>query len=168
MTAKASSEEEAAALSKPVVQELLDRLGNNIYGRDQETLQGVINAILNETGLSLGVVEYGLDGTLIEQLQSEHPKNFKSFILDNQPEDIVLFENQVAEYAKQLDVDACLGAALIVDSHVTLYIVYIQGEAQDNITRHYGGPKDHAPLWSRNASLDYLRRKIQLAQNNYC
>ncbi len=164
VTAKASSEEEAAALSKPVVQELLDRLGNNIYGRDQETLQGVINAKLNETGLSLGVVEYGLDGTLIEQLQSEHPRNFKSFILDNQPEDIVLFENQVAEYAKQLDVDACLGAALIVDSHVTLYIVYIQGEDHDNTTRHYGGPKDHAPLWSRNASLDYLRRKIQLAQ----
>ena len=163
VTAKASSEEEAAALSKPVVQELLDRLGNNIYGRDQETLQGVINALLNEKGLSLGVVEYGLDGTLIEQIQSEHPKAFKSFILDNQPEDIDLFENQVAEYAKQLDVDACLGAALIVDDHVTLYIVYIHGEDHDNMTRHYGGPKDHAPLWSRNASLDFLRRKIQLA-----
>ena len=80
VTAKASSEEEAAALSKPVVQELLDRLGNNIYGRDQETLQGVITALLNEKGLSLGVVEYGLDGTLIEQIQSEHPKAFKSFI----------------------------------------------------------------------------------------
>ena len=163
VTAKASSEEEAAALSKPVVQELLDRLGNNIYGRDQETLQGVINALLNEKGLSLGVVEYGLDGTLIEQIQSEHPKAFKSFILDNQPEDIDLFENQVAEYAKQLDIDACLGAALIVDDHVTLYIVYIYGEDHDNMTRHYGGPKDHAPLWSRNASLDFLRRKIQLA-----
>ena len=163
VTAKASSEEEAAALSKPVVQELLDRLGNNIYGRDQETLQGVINALLNEKGLSLGVVEYGLDGTLIEQIQSEHPKALKSFILDNQPEDIDLFENQVAEYAKQLDVDACLGAALIVDDHVTLYIVYIHGEDHDNMTRHYGGPKDHAPLWSRNASLDFLRRKIQLA-----
>ncbi|MBG0787130.1 MAG: competence/damage-inducible protein A [Anaerolineaceae bacterium] len=164
VTAKACSEEEAAALSKPVVQELLDRLGNNIYGQDQETLQGVINGMLNEKDLSLGVVEYGLDGTLIEQIQSEHPRNFKSFILDDQPEDIDLFENQVAEYAKQLDVDACLGAALIVDTHVTLYIVYIQGESHDNITRHYGGPKDHAPLWSRNASLDYLRRKIQLAQ----
>ena len=164
VTAKASSQEEAAALSKPLVQELLDRLGNNIYGRDNETLEGVINAILNEKGLSLGVVEYGLDGTLIEQLQSEHPKAFKSFILDDQPEDIDLFEHQVSEYAKQLDVDACLGAALIVDDHVTLKIVYIHGEDHDNITRHYGGPKDHAPLWSRNASLDFLRRKIQLIQ----
>jgi len=162
VTAKASSAEEAEALSKPVVQELLDRLGNNIYGRDKETLQSVINTLLTEKGLSLGVVEYGLDGKLIEQLQSEHPSDFKSFILDNQPEDIDLFENQVAEYTKQLDVDACLGAALIVDSSVTLYIVYIHGEDQDTLTRHYGGPKDHAPLWSRNASLDFLRRKIQL------
>jgi len=164
VTAKASSVEEAAALSKPVVQELLDRLGNNIYGRDSETLEGVINTMLTERGMSLGVVEYGLDGTLIEQLQSEHPKSFKSFILDDQPEDINLFEHQVSEYAKQLDVDACLGAALIVDEHVTLYIVYIYGEDHDSITRHYGGPKDHAPLWSRNTSLDFSRRKIQLIQ----
>ena len=162
VTAKASSVEEAEALTKPVVQELLDRLGNNIYGRDEETLQSVINTLLDEKDLSLGVVEYGLDGKLIEQLQSEHPRDFKSFILDNQPEDIDLFENQVAEYAEQLDADACLGAALIVDSSVTLFIVYIHGEDHDTLTRHYGGPKDHAPLWSRNASLDFLRRKIQL------
>ena len=163
VTAKAPSAEEAEALSRPVLQELLDRLGNNIYGRDEETLQGVINSLLNEKDLSLGVVEFGLDGKLIEQLQSEHPAKFKSFILDNHPEDIDLFENQVAEYARQFDVDACLGAALIVDTNVTLFIVYIHGEDHDNITRHYGGPKDHAPLWSRNASLDFLRRKIQLA-----
>lgn len=166
VTAKASSEEEAAVLTKPVVLELLDRLGNNIYGRDEETLQGVINTILNEKELSLGVVEYGLDGALIEQIQSEHPKKFKSFILDNQPEDIDLFENQVVEYAKQLKTDTCLGAALIVDSTVTLHIVYIHGEDHEHLTRHYGGPKDHAPLWSRNASLDFLRRKLQLTNKN--
>lgn len=161
VTAKASSEEEAAALSKPVVQELLDRLGNNIYGRDHETLEGVIKDLLSDKNLSLGVIEFGLDGSLIEQLQSAHPNNFKSIILNDQPEDVDLFENQVAEYAKQLDVDVCLGAALTVEPNVTLYIAYIHGDDHDNKTRHYGGPKDHAPLWTRNVSLDFLRRKIQ-------
>lgn len=161
VTAKASCVEESEALTKPVVEELFHRLGNHIYGLDAETLQGVIANQLKAQGLSLGVVEYGLDGSLIEQLQSAHPEQLKSFILDNPPEDLALFENQVAEYAKQLDVDVCLGVALIVEDAVTLHIVYQKGGERDSITRHYGGPQDHAPLWARNASLDCLRRKIQ-------
>ena len=165
VTAKAPSGEEAEALSRPVVQELLDRLGHAIYGRDGDTLESVIHAQLKAQGLSLGIVEYGLDGSLIEQIQSTHPENFKSFILDDRPEDLALFENQVAEYAKQLAVDVCLGVGLIVDDNVTLYIVYQKGDERESLTRHYGGPQDHAPLWARNTSLDCLRRKLQLAHD---
>ena len=165
VTAKAPSGEEAEALSRPVVQELLDRLGHAIYGRDGDTLESVVHALLKAQGLSLGIVEYGLDGSLIEQIQSTHPENFKSFILDDRPEDLALFENQVAEYAKQLAVDVCLGVGLIVDDNVTLYIVYQKGDERESLTRHYGGPQDHAPLWARNTSLDCLRRKLQLAHD---
>ena len=165
VTAKAPSGEEAEALSRPVVQELLDRLGHAIYGRDGDTLESVIHAQLKAQGLSLGIVEYGLNGSLIEQIQSTHPENFKSFILDDRPEDLALFENQVAEYAKQLAVDVCLGVGLIVDDNVTLYIVYQKGDERESLTRHYGGPQDHAPLWARNTSLDCLRRKLQLAHD---
>ena len=165
VTAKAPSGEEAEALSRPVVQELLDRLGHAIYGRDGDTLESVIHAQLKAQGLNLGIVEYGLDGSLIEQIQSTHPENFKSFILDDRPEDLALFENQVAEYAKQLAVDVCLGVGLIVDDNVTLYIVYQKGDERESLTRHYGGPQDHAPLWARNTSLDCLRRKLQLAHD---
>jgi competence/damage-inducible protein CinA-like protein len=161
VTAKASSTEEAEALTKPVVEELFHRLGNNIYGVDGETLQSVIAKQLKAQGLSLGVVEYGLEGTLIEQVRSGKPEHFKSFILDNPPEDLALFENQVSEYAHQLDADVCLGVALIVDENVTLHMVVLKGDEVKSVTRHHGGPQDHAPLWARNASLDALRRKIQ-------
>ena len=165
VTAKAPSGEEAEALSKPVVQELLDRLGRNVYGRDEETLQSVIHGLLKDQELSLGVVEYGLAGSLIEQVQAAHPEHFKSFILDDEPEDLFLFENQVAEYAQQLAVDVCLGVALIVEDNVTLYIAFQKGDEHESVTRHYGGPQDHVPLWARNVSLDCLRRKLQHAHD---
>lgn len=165
VTAKAPSGEEAEALSKPVVQKLLDRLGQNIYGRDEETLQGVIHGLLKGQGLSLGVVEYGLAGSLIEQIQATHPEHFKSFILDDEPDDLFLFENQVAEYARQLAVDVCLGVALIVKDNVTLYIAFQKGDEHESVTWHYGGPQALVSLWARNVSLDCLRRKLQFAHD---
>ena len=46
----------------------------------------------------------------------------------------------------QLDVDVCLGVALIVDENVTLHIVVLKGRSKSKaITRHHGGPQDHAP-----------------------
>lgn len=161
VTAKAPSEEEACALSQPVIDDLLARLGHHIYGRDAETLESVIADDVNRQGLSLGLVEYGLDGTLVERVQSAQPKNFKSFIHEDLPEDLASFEHQVAEYANQLDSDVCLGVALLVDDGVTVYYVIIDQQTQTSRMRTYGGPKDHAPLWAQNTGLDFLRRHLE-------
>jgi competence/damage-inducible protein CinA-like protein len=161
VTAKAPSAEEAAALSQPVIDDLLARLGNNIYGRDLETLESVTADEMNQQGLSLGLVEYGLDGTLVERVESAQPKKFKSFIHDDPPEDLATFEHQVAEYAAQLDSDVCLGVALLVEDGVTVYYVIVDRETQISRMRTYGGPKDHAPLWARNTGLDFLRRHLE-------
>ncbi|MCB2202542.1 competence/damage-inducible protein A [bacterium] len=163
VTAKAPSAEEASALSQPVIDDLLDRLGNNIYGRDAETLQSVVADEVNHQGLSLGVVEYGLDGTLVERVESAQPKQFKSFIHGDLPEDLAAFEHQVAEYAAQLDSDICLGVALLVEDGVTVYFVIIDNDTQTSRIWTYGGPKDHAPLWSQNVGLDLLRRHLEKA-----
>lgn len=163
VTAKAPSAEEARALSQPVIDELLDRLGNNIYGRDAETLQSVIVDEINQQELSLGIVEYGLDGTLVERVESAQPKHFKSFIHDNLPEDLTAFQQQVAEYAAQLDSDVCLGVALLVEEGVTVYYVITDQETQSSRMWTYGGPKDHAPLWAQNVGLDLLRRHLEKA-----
>ncbi len=57
IAAKAKSEQEAHRLISPVVEEVCSRLGKNIYGRDDETLEGVIDSILTENGLNLGILE---------------------------------------------------------------------------------------------------------------
>lgn len=159
VTTKASSQEEALELTQPVVDELMNRLGDNIYGKDEQTLESVICTALDQEGLSLGLVEYGLGGTLIERVQSVHPEKFKSFIHDDQPEDLPLFENQMDDYCHQLESDVCLGLALIIDQGVTLYYVYKDKKTQKSMSRTYGGPQDHALLWAQNTGLDFLRRQ---------
>lgn len=160
VTAKAASEEEAQELAQPVIDDLLERLGEAIYGRNEATLENVVIELLKEQGLSLGVVEYGLGGKLIERVQSAHPDQFKSFIHDDLPEDLPSFEQQIKDYYHQLESDVCLGLALIVDESVTLYYVYQDREKQISLIRTYGGPKDHALLWAENTGLDFLRHQI--------
>jgi nicotinamide-nucleotide amidase len=166
VTTKASSEEEVLVLSQPVVDDLLNRLGENIYGKDDETLESVVCRELERESLSLGLVEYGMGGTLIERVQSVHPDRFTSFIHDDLPEDLPLFEHQVGEYCHQLGSDICLGLALIINQGVTIYYVYKDKQNQTSIIRTYGGPRDHALLWAQNTGLDFLRRQILHAKIN--
>jgi molybdopterin-biosynthesis enzyme MoeA-like protein len=62
ITAKADSQAEADALISPVEQDLRQRLGNWIYGADQETLENVALQALHARGWKLVVVEAGLGG----------------------------------------------------------------------------------------------------------
>jgi nicotinamide-nucleotide amidase len=57
IAAKAKNEQEAHRLIKPVAEEVCSRLGKKIYGRDDETLEGVIDALLAENGLNLAILE---------------------------------------------------------------------------------------------------------------
>ncbi len=166
VTAKAASEEEAQALAQPVIDDLLDRLGEAIYGKDDDTLESVVTGLLKKQGASLGVIEYGMDGKLIERIQSAHPENFKSFIHDDLPEDLPSFELAVKEYCHQLESDVCLGTALIVDDKMTVYYVYQDKERQVSFARSHGGPKDHGLLWAENTGLDFLRQQLLLERED--
>ena len=57
IAARARDLSEAESLIRPVEGEIRSRLGEKIFGQDDETLQGVINAILAEQGLTLSILE---------------------------------------------------------------------------------------------------------------
>ena len=57
ITASASGDTQAEGLIRPVEEEIRSRLGTKIVGVDDETLEGVINALLVEKDLALTVVE---------------------------------------------------------------------------------------------------------------
>lgn len=158
VTAKAPSAAEAVELSNPVVEDLLQRLGDNIYGKDEQTLEGIITEAFNERAQSLDVLEYGSNGSLIERIQSAHPQHFKGVITTTPPVDLEAFIEQVRAHQAQSQCDVCLGLALIVNDTVTLHYVYQNQAALKSATQTYGGPQDHAPLWAQNMGLDFLRR----------
>ena len=71
ITVKAESEETAASLISPLEKTIRDRLGNCIYGVDQETLEEIAMQSIKIHNWTLTIVEAGLDGYLFNALLTQ-------------------------------------------------------------------------------------------------
>ena len=160
VTAKASSESEAIEMIKPLLDELLYRLGDNIYGRDEDTLEGVITAILEENRLELKIIEYGLDGKLAARLQSAQAQKVKTKNLKAPVTDLEMLKRHVDQLICKDQVDIGFGLALLEIDPITIHMVYQDHSQLTSKTRSYGGPPQNAPLWALNLGLEYLRRNL--------
>ena len=76
ITAKASHVEEATAMIQEVEEEIRKRLGNLIYGVDDETLQGNITRELERFKLTLSVVEAFTGGNISQKLVGTSSPSF--------------------------------------------------------------------------------------------
>jgi nicotinamide-nucleotide amidase len=70
IAAVADGEKGAAALIDPVAAEIRSRLGNKIFGRGDDTLEGITNALLHRRGLTLAILETFTGGMAAERLFS--------------------------------------------------------------------------------------------------
>ncbi len=70
ITAKSSSLEEADRLIEGLEKTVRERLEGNIYGTDYETLEGVVNKLLTEGGLTISCAESCTGGLLSQRLTS--------------------------------------------------------------------------------------------------
>jgi nicotinamide-nucleotide amidase len=68
ITASAKSESEAYEIMKPTVEEVKARLGENIYGEDDETLVSVIAGILSQKNLFIAAAESCTGGEISARL----------------------------------------------------------------------------------------------------
>lgn len=160
VTAKASSTREALELSRPVVQELKSRLGENIYGQDEETLESVVCQILNDKNLAIKVREFGLDETLIQRIKLGQPGQLDGEELTNRPQNLEEFSEHIISVCQKDQFQVCFGAALLFNDRATAFFVYHDGHQTQTKTRMYGGPRDYAQLWAQNTGLDFLRRQL--------
>ena len=67
-TAKAGTAEEAEAMLRPLVEEVLEKLGDVVYGVDVESLEAVVSALLLERGLTLSAAESCTGGLIAKRL----------------------------------------------------------------------------------------------------
>jgi len=76
ITAKANHPEEAAAMIQKVEEEIRTRLGNLVYGVNDETLQGNITKELEKSILTLSVVETFTGGNISQKLTGASSPSF--------------------------------------------------------------------------------------------
>ena len=166
ITAKANSESDVNNLILPIETEIRKRLGDGIYGADEETLEKVALDAAQKHGWSLAVLEAGLSGDLLRRLASaaqsqdqNQTSNFRSgeVIADlPTPQELRDF---VLAYRDNKRVDVCLGVAVYPGLEKRdVHIVLITPKGQQQFTRPYGGPPEYAPTWALNHSLDFLRK----------
>lgn len=158
ITAKADNEVDADALIAPVEEALRTRLGEWIYGVDEDTLEQAALQNMNEQDWQLVIVEAGLGGMLTGKLTGDNPHFLGGLVL-NQIPSLTELESQCQAYLQENHADVCLGVALIRgEDRQTMHLVRISPQKTNAITRTYGGPPKMAAKWCTAVSLDVLRR----------
>ena len=166
ITAKAGTDFEADALIAEVESTVRARLGDWIYGADQETLEQVVLSGLHSKGWRLAIVEAGLRGELLrrlasggEQLSAANP--FLGGEARPSLADITELETITEAYRQSRKAEVGLGAAILPGPETQeILIVLLTPEGRNQFSRPYGGPPAYAPRWAVHHSLDLLRSLV--------
>jgi nicotinamide-nucleotide amidase len=158
ITAKADSVNASDELIDQIEKKIRDRLGENIYGADQETLEEIALRAINLHHWSITVVEAGLGGILIRRLASTKGNFLGGQVLKEMPtaEELLVLTDS---YRHSQGAEVGFGVALHTDSEPpSVLIALITPLEKRNITLPYGGAPDYASLWTLHQSLNIIRR----------
>jgi len=149
IAAKAKSETEADALIAHVEEQLRERLGNNIFGADEDKLEEVTLTEIAKRSWTLTAVESGLDGLLARKIP--HTISYS----DLTPASLM---DALRNARTESNADVALGVAVFSEERAAeMILITPQGEKSHRIT--YGGPPRSLPHWSVNLALNWLRTK---------
>jgi competence/damage-inducible protein CinA-like protein len=158
ITAKAKSQAEAEAMIQAVEQQVRRRLGEWIYGADQQTLEQVALNHLSAKGWQLVVIEAGLNGELIHRLASvKHTFVAGKVIIS--PVDAPTLVELLGEYQQDHDVDIAFGVSLHPGperQEVILAAITPHNKLERSLS--YGGPPGYAARWAVHQALDMIRK----------
>jgi len=156
ITAKAENENKADQLIAEVETAIRARLGNAIFGVDDDTLEKVALDAAAVRGWNLATLESGLDGRLARALSAAQSPNLlaveKAAL---QPGELAARTREVRE---RTEAKAALGVALFrseSEQVIELHLVTPDGEVSRRLT--YGGPPNYSPRWAVNMALNWLR-----------
>jgi hypothetical protein len=160
VAAKAADRAEAEALIQPVEAEIRARLGEAIYGVDEETLEGAAIEGLLRRRWRLATVEYGTGGALSAGFASDEA-TFAGGDVFSTPTSADALRAEVARAREARAAEAALGVSLAREgARHDLAICLITPEGEETLSPTYGGAPHNAVRWAVTLALDLLRRRL--------
>jgi nicotinamide-nucleotide amidase len=151
IAAKAGSESEANAMIDSVAAQVRERLGDVVFGVDDDKLEEVVLDMLAQKGLTLKAVESGLGGLLARRVP-----NTASFA-DLSPAALM---DKLRAARGDSDTNIALGVSVYIEERAAeMAMITSRGEMTHRIT--YGGPPRSLPRWAMNLALNWLRTILQ-------
>jgi nicotinamide-nucleotide amidase len=146
---KAESEAEADRMIADIENQIRERLGDIVFGADEEKLEDLVLKEVAKRGWTLVGVESGLDGLLARKIPH-------TVSLANLSSDSLMAALRAAR--ADANADAALGVAMYLEERAAeMALITPKGEKTHRIT--YGGPPRSLARWSVNVALDWLRRR---------
>lgn len=149
IAAKAKTETEADVMIAQIETQIYERLGDVVFGVDEDELEDVVLNTVAKRGWTLIGIESGLDGLLARKIP--HTASLSGLSADS------LMAALRAARAES-NADAALGVAMYLEDRAAeMALITPKGEKTHRIT--YGGPPRSLARWSVNVALDWLRRR---------
>ena len=160
IAAKAESEIEAERMIREVETTIRARLGNAIFGADEETLEGASLRAAASRGWTVTALESGLDHGLARRLAvSASPNLVAVESAEVSPGEL---SARTREAMTSHSAKAALGVALFVsENERVIEQVLITPEGEESRRLSYGGPPKYAPRWAVNLALNWLRQTAE-------
>jgi len=157
IAAKAESEMKALQMIQEVEQTARDRLGDAIYGADEEKLEQVALDAIQKRGWKVATFEVGTRGALSARLvKLESPILIGTEVQEQKSKPL----QQVAQ-----DIRQKAGAEVVValsvignEASTDVEIYLLMPETPQEYHLQYGGHPLNAPRWACNMVMDMLRR----------
>ena len=158
IAAKAGSPDDAEILIKPIETLIRNAVGDNCYGADQDSLEGVVALLCRNRNLRLEVLEYHTDGELLQRLQTVMACRGTASPDSIEPKDLAKQVRQIRNNEGDLIV---MGVSLVKlsDRHDLHLSISTPWGDYDGV-RGYGGPPSQANSFAINAALDFVRRQL--------
>lgn len=151
IAAKAKSEAEADAMIADIEEQVRERLGDFVFGADEDKLEDAALNAAAKRGWTLTAIESGLDGLLARAIH--HAASMPDL-------DPAALMDALRAAQAESNADAALGVTInMTERSAVMALITPSGEKTHRIT--YGGPPRSLPRWSVNLALNWLRLRAQ-------
>ncbi|MEW5941595.1 MAG: hypothetical protein AB1750_18165, partial [Chloroflexota bacterium] len=162
IAAKAESEAEADRLIASAEGPIRERLGEAVFGADDDTLESVTLRAAASRGWNVVALEAGLDGSLARRFATARPANLSAL------EAVEAKPGELAGHARRLmeshSANAAVAVALFASNEErVIEQVVITPEGEQSRRLAYGGPPKYATRWAVNLALNWLRQTANKA-----